>query len=51
MYKKNIRNLKKNQGDYCLLLLFFSCGHGGIRRSHVEIKFENNSKAKHVQTH
>ena len=36
---------------FLLLLNFFSCGHGGIRRSHVEIEFGKNFKAKHVHAH
>ena len=29
-------------------ITFFSCGYGGIPRSHVEIEFGKNSKAKHI---
>ena len=30
---------------------FFSCGHGGIRSSHVEIESGMNSKTKYVHVH
>ena len=30
---------------------FFSCSHGGICRSHVEIEFGKNFKVKHIHGH
>ena len=34
-----------------VFVTFLNCGHGGTRRSHVEIEFVKNSKAKHVHAH
>ena len=47
MDKENIKNQGFSGSIYkdCLLLLFFSCGHGGIRCSHVEIESAKNSQA------
>ena len=56
MCKKNIRDLQKSGGFggpfiRIAFYWFFNYGHGGIRCSHVEIKFEKNSKAEHVHGH
>ena len=35
----------------CLLLIFFSYVHDGIRSSHVEIESGKNSKIKYIHVH
>ena len=35
----------------CLLLIFFSCVHDGIRSSHVKIESGKNSKTKYIHAH
>ena len=45
-YKKNINKSRGFRGPFegLSFITFFSCGHGGTRRSNVEIECGKNSK-------